>query len=110
MKARPLKKRKGIGLSPCNVEEATHIALNLPGPAGLVFLPLKRDVNRDSGLPQWEWNDDIDSPTIKPSLKTTGGDFLCHCWVTAGEVKFLADSSHYLKGRTVPLLSVDILS
>lgn len=56
--------------------------------------------------PCWEWDGNIDAPTISPSLLvtyTTQGATTCHSFVVAGQWQFLNDSSHALAGQTVPL-------
>jgi hypothetical protein len=63
-----------------------------------------------SGTPNWTWNRDCEKPTLKPSVLTNGanaeGLVVCHSWVEDGEVHFLADCSHSLAGKSVPLLDV----
>lgn len=53
----------------------------------------------------WEFNGDLEKPTIKPSVRVTGGEFgiVCHSYVTDGEIKYLDDSTHDMAGQTVPL-------
>lgn len=104
-----MKKRESIGLFPCEPKEATHVALHFPGPSGIIFLPVLQGPRKRKGTPCWTWNGDTEKPTLKPSIKTTGGDFLCRSWVTDGQVKFLNDCTHDLKGQTVPLLDFGIL-
>lgn len=81
--------------------------------------------------PCWQWNGDAERPTFTPSILVTGGHFAssykpgdpcwctynaehpddpvkfgcqrCHSYVTDGFIQFLDDSSHELKGQTVPL-------
>lgn len=56
---------------------------------------------------QWKWNGNMDKPTFTPSLliyaDLHGGAVQCHSFVTDGMIRFLNDSSHALKGQTVPL-------
>jgi len=106
MKAQPMKKTP-TGLKTCSVEEATHVALYFPGPSGLIFLPVLPPHRTRRGTGAWTWNQDTEKPTLKPSVRTRGGDFLCHSWVEDGMVRFLGDSSHDLKWKTVPLLDVE---
>lgn len=106
MKAQPMKKTP-TGLKMCGVEEATHVALNFPGPSGLIFLPVLPQGRTRRGTGAWSWNQDTEKPTMKPSVRTRGGDFLCHSLVEDGKVKFLGDSSHDLKWKTVPLLDTE---
>lgn len=53
----------------------------------------------------WTWNEDSESPTIKPSILLQGGtrNIRCHSFVTNGRIQYLSDSSHHLRGRTVEL-------
>lgn len=95
------------GLKPCEVAEATHVALYFPGPSGLIFLPVIPQGRERKGTGCWTWNGDTDKPTLKPSVRTRGSDFLCHSWVEDGQVKFLGDCSHDLKWKTATLLDVE---
>jgi len=106
MKARPYKKIEG-GVEPCEVEEATHVAIHFPGPSNVIFLPVVQGNTTRRGTGRWTWNGSTDAPTIMPSVRTRGGDFLCHSWVTDGKVQFLGDCTHDLKGQTVDLLEVE---
>jgi len=64
-----------------------------------------RYVNRtDGGSPSWEYSGTPESPTFSPSLLCQWGDSqVCHFYVRDGNIEFLADSTHSLKGKTVPL-------
>ena len=73
--------------------------------------------------PKWTWNKSLDAPTFTPSILVTGHveaqdnrcwpswkpgsgpsvEIRCHSYVTGGQIKFLADCSHELAGKTVPL-------
>lgn len=76
------------------------------------------------GGPRWTWNGDAYLPTLSPSVLVQGvagltedqheaylrGEglpeakpFVCHSFVTGGEIHFLLDSTHALAGKTVPL-------
>lgn len=75
------------------------------------------------GEPTWEWDGNLDAPTISPSIKVTGkqwsegdafyrpghfnvprgGQTICHSYVRAGRWKFLGDCTHGMAGQTVPL-------
>lgn len=106
MKAKPVKLVPGTGYVGCPVEEATHVTINLPGPVGLLTLPFLLRGTRE-GTGKWTWNGDLEAPTLKPSLLTTGHDFRCHCFVNDGRAQFLADTSHEHAGKTLELLEVD---
>jgi hypothetical protein len=65
----------------------------------------------------------VDSPTFKPSILARGVEritdeeharimagekieprpYVCHSYVTDGNIMFLPDSTHHLSGQTVPL-------
>ena len=106
MKALPVKLIYGQGYAPCAIEDATHLALNIPGPAGLIALPVILSGTR-SGTGCWTWNGSTDAPTLRPSILITGHNFRCHSWINDGAAQFLDDCSHELKGQTVPLLDAD---
>lgn len=60
--------------------------------------------------PAWEWNGDVENPTLTPSVsrKTFERDGVTvktinHFFVTDGNVQFLEDCTHDKKGQTLPL-------
>ncbi len=106
MKAKPVKLVKGAGYVECSKEEATHVMMKLPGPTGLLTLPVITSGSR-KGTGNWTWNGSTDKPTLKPSVLTTDGNFRCHSWINDGTAQFLADCSHELAGQTVELLEVN---
>lgn len=55
--------------------------------------------------PRWDWNGSMEKPTFTPSILVTWGGTSrrCHSFVTDGQIKFEADCSHNLAGKTVPL-------
>ncbi len=53
---------------------------------------------------QWSWNGDLFKPTISPSV--VAGN-TCHCFVESGNIRFLSDCVHSLKGQTVPMVDWD---
>jgi hypothetical protein len=61
------------------------------------------------GRPRWTWNGDFERPTILPSILVdvpAHGDtprLVCHSFVESGNIRFLSDSTHELRGQTVPL-------
>ena len=87
MKALPVKLIYGKGYKPCAIEEATHVTLNLPGPTGLLTLPVILSGTR-AGTGCWTWNGSTDAPTLRPSVLTTGHDFRCHSWINDGAAQF----------------------
>ncbi len=55
----------------------------------------------------WWFNGNEDSPTFTPSLMVDGGtDKQCHIVMTDGQIKYLADCHHDLKGKTVPMVKI----
>lgn len=59
----------------------------------------------------WEWDGNVDQPTISPSILVTlefGApgltDRRCHSFVRNGQWQFLADCTHALSGQTVPMV------
>lgn len=111
MKAMPMALMEDVGYMRCEVEHATHVKLNFPGPAGEIFLPVIQSGTR-SGTGCWTWNGDVEKPTLKPSVLTQGCNdksptfFRCHTWVNDGQAQFLDDCSHELRGQTVDLLEI----
>ncbi len=51
----------------------------------------------------WEWNEDLDKPTFKPSLLNTWEDQVCHLYVKEGKIQYLKDCTHKLAGQTVDM-------
>lgn len=68
---------------------------------------------RVAGAGAWGWNDDVEHPTLTPSVLVTynGQDAgidgappaVCHSFVRDGLIQFLADCTHSLAGQTVPV-------
>ena len=55
---------------------------------------------------RWQFNGDVEKPTISPSVLLTGGsdpNYRCHSFIKEGKIQFLDDCSHELKGQTVDL-------
>lgn len=105
--AKPVRLIYGVGYEPCTVYEATHVTLNIPGPTGILTLPIILRGSRE-GTGCWTWNGSTDAPTLHPSVLTEGHNFLCHSWINDGQVLFLGDCSHEMRGQTVPLLKVEV--
>lgn len=55
--------------------------------------------------PVWQWNRDLEKPTLSPSVKVTGGrasgETRCHVYIRDGKIQFLGDCTHALAGQTV---------
>lgn len=89
-------------------DESTYSALmfTCPGCAemhgndGIHILP----VNTTLVQPSWDWDGDLEFPTISPSILTgKGGPQRCHSFLRNGNFQFLSDSTHSLAGRTVEM-------
>lgn len=110
MKARPVRLVKGQGYVQCEASEATHVTLRIPGPTGLLTLPVLQGNTTRAGTGCWTWNGSTEAPTLRPSVLTQydGADraWRCHSWITEGAAQFLADCSHDMANTTVPLLDV----
>lgn len=60
--------------------------------------------------PRWIWNGSYDKPTVSPSILVQAEDDpaqRCHLFVRDGQLVFLADCSHKLRGSTVNMVDVD---
>jgi hypothetical protein len=72
------------------------------GESHLIYTEKKRQVN-------WGFNGDGEKPTFNPSVKIswgknqTGVERICHYFIRNGEIQFCDDSTHHLRGKTVPL-------
>lgn len=108
MKAKPVKIIQGEGYVGCAMEEATHVTINIPGPSGILTLPVIIKGSR-AGTNCWSWNGSTDKPTLKPSVLTKGlsNRFRCHSWINNGQAQFLSDCSHKHVGQTVDILEVE---
>jgi len=51
---------------------------------------------------RWHFNGDLDKPTFSPSL-LVHAQYVCHSFVTDGNIQFLSDCTHELAGQTVEL-------
>jgi len=59
----------------------------------------------ENGPVTWDFNGDVDAPTISPSILTDGHrpERRCHSFVRSGKIQFLNDCGHELAGQTVEL-------
>jgi len=112
MKAKPMLLVPGFGYVECEPHEATHLTLRIPGPTGMLTLPVLQGNTTRAGTNCWTWNGSIDAPTLRPSVLTQydgdDGAWRCHSWINDGAAQFLADCSHDLANTTVPLLDVEV--
>jgi hypothetical protein len=54
--------------------------------------------------PAWTFNGDMDKPTVSPSILIEhDGKTICHSFVKNGQIQFLQDCDHKMKGQTVEL-------
>ena len=108
MKAQPVI-ADSSGYAECSVAKATHVKIKLPGPTGVLVLPVITSGSRKD-TPFWTWNGDTENPTLRPSLLSKlewkVPAVICHCFVNDGLVQFLTDSTHSLAGQTVPLIDL----
>ena len=63
-----------------------------------------------TGHPVWEFDGNLDAPTLSPSILTRYGprgdekdDRVCHSFVRAGRWEYLTDCTLELAGQTVPM-------
>ena len=116
MKAKPMKQHRredgNLVYAPCDPSEATHLKILTPGPWPTRILPVVLGNATRAGTPCWSWNGDVEKPTLKPSILTGADEHhratkKCHSFVTDGQIRFLADSTHEFAGRTMDLLDIE---
>ncbi len=73
------------------------------------------NINHAKGRPAWAWNGNETKPTLRPSVRCYTPEYtdsqgkkhpqftLCHLFLVNGEIQFLGDCAHELKGKKVPL-------
>ncbi len=111
MKAKPVRIDEVKGYVACSAEEATHLTINLPGPVGKLTIPIVNAESTDR-VPRWTWNWSVDRPTLTPRVSSSYISILnersweSHAIVKDGHVTFLQDTTHNLRGKTVPLNDV----
>lgn len=69
-----------------------------------------------TGPRSWKFNNNLESPTITPSILATRNMYtgpgtppkkeICHSFVTDGKIQFLSDCTHELVNQTVDLLEI----
>jgi hypothetical protein len=75
---------------------------------GIHMLP----VNTEAKKPSWSFNEDLEMPTLSPSILTNPeykeGDPYprCHSFLRDGVFEFLSDCSHPLAGQHVPMVDL----
>lgn len=64
-------------------------------------------VHERLGYPFWEWNGDVNKPTLHPGIifkgVTFGMKYTCHSQIVDGKIHFLAESTHAFAGQTMEL-------
>ena len=57
-----------------------------------------------------QWNEDREKPTVTPSLLNSNPQnyHTCHSYIKDGQIQFLSDCWHDLKGQTVSLVDIDV--
>lgn len=69
-------------------------------PSGLHMLPVDGDVG---SRPRWDFDGNLEAPTLSPSILTRMQGFVCHSFLRAGMFEFLGDCTHSLAGQTAPI-------
>jgi len=55
----------------------------------------------------WEWDGDLEAPTLSPSIMTRTGpgmDHVCHSFLRAGIWEYLPDCTHRMANQNVPMV------
>ena len=69
--------------------------------SGLHMLPVNCG---DVKAPSWDFDGNLDAPTLSPSILTgRGSDNVCHSFLRAGVFEYLGDCTHPLTGQQVPM-------
>lgn len=75
--------------------------------SGFHMLP----VNSTTKAPQWEFDGNLEAPTLRPSILTRGAPYsdtgapvgVCHSFLRNGVFEFLSDCTHSMAGQNVPM-------
>lgn len=73
----------------------------------LTALPVHgEDGNLPIGHPCWDWDENLEQPTVSPSIlqHKTEVSPLCHSFLRAGRWEFLWDCTHPMAGQTVDMV------
>lgn len=79
-----------------------QISFWCPGCNDMKTVPSKR----------WNWNGDLEKPTLSPSILQRTGPFpdghtdICHCFVKDGNIEFCGDCTHDKRG-VMPLPNIE---
>lgn len=60
-------------------------------------------VNTSDVSPSWSFNNDLEKPTLSPSIRTRYNEHVCHSFLKDGVFQFLNDCTHSLAGQNVPM-------
>lgn len=52
---------------------------------------------------RWSFDGNVDRPTFEPSMNISWGEARCHYFLRAGQIQYLGDCTHELRGQTVAL-------
>ena len=60
---------------------------------------------------RWTFNNNFEKPTFTPSMLSKftspkGKVHVCHSFITDGQIRFLGDCTHEMKGKTVDLPAI----
>ncbi len=91
--------------------------LKIDGGKGYVFFcpgcgyyhSFQTELGSNPNRPIWTFNGDMEKPTFSPSL----GIFMmmpekrCHTFVRDGQIQYLSDCFHELRGQTIDMQEID---
>lgn len=69
---------------------------------------------KEKERPNWKFNGDFEKPTFSPSVRIQWTDHetetkeQCHFFIVNGNIQFESDCTHELKGKTLPLIDLDV--
>lgn len=55
------------------------------------------------GRPKWDWDGNVEEPSLGPSVMARATEGVCHHFVKAGKIIYCRDSTHSLTSQTVDL-------
>ena len=64
----------------------------------------------ECGGPRWDWNGDVNRPTLLPSILTrwnygiSNETHVCHLFIEDGMLNYQGDCTHALKGKITPMV------
>ena len=92
-------------------ESAGVVVFYCPGCKGYHYIHTKE---KNSSGAMWAFNGLMDSPTFSPSIHIHYTDYetqehktICHSFVRDGQIQYLTDCRHDLKGQTIDLPDLD---